>query len=94
MNPVRLPGFRAALLGGALALAQGPTHAQTTFLPTPAHFSGTESIQEFEGLTAGDRITTEIPGLTFSLVGGDGVHRLGAVEGDPRDGVVSGVQYQ
>ena len=30
----------------------------------------------------------------FSLVRGDGVERFGAVEGDPRDLIVSGVQYQ
>jgi hypothetical protein len=30
----------------------------------------------------------------FSLVRGDGVHRLGPVEGDPRDLIVSGVPYQ
>ncbi|GGK72384.1 hypothetical protein GCM10010094_36800 [Streptomyces flaveus] len=30
----------------------------------------------------------------FSLVRGDGVHRLGPIEGDPRDLIVSGVPYQ
>ncbi|GAA0304068.1 hypothetical protein GCM10009540_24240 [Streptomyces turgidiscabies] len=30
----------------------------------------------------------------FSLVRGDGVEGFGAVEGDPRDLIVSGVQYQ
>lgn len=73
MNALRLPGRRAVLLGGAvLALAQAPLHAQTTFLPTPNSFSGTETVHEFEGLTTGDQITTEIPGITFTMVGGGG----------------------
>lgn len=49
------------------ALLTAPARAQSSFIPDPALLSPSHTLIEFEGLPVGHRITTEYPGLTFSL---------------------------
>lgn len=71
-------------LASALSLVlTGVASAQTGVIFNPGQFSGNESLVEFEGLAEGDTVSSQIPGLTFTLTDG-GAPWVVTSDGTPR----------